>query len=182
MSTSTKKIRSIANCYHCTKNEVFHSGFFQKMWPNPQFSAGLVTFTEEILNVKLHFLCSVYSTNPNSARYLLFSITSWMKDLTFPFLMWLSIFFYLKNVLLDFHFNILAKLSLSAIFSFLLTFSIYVDILHLLQFFFFSLSSLFFTQFYHTYLHIFFFACATGRNMVSGDCKLLNLFGTCSKF
>ena len=28
------------------------------MWPNPQFSAGLVTFTEEILNGKLHILCS----------------------------------------------------------------------------------------------------------------------------
>ena len=29
------------------------------MWPNPQFPADLVTFTEEILNEKLHFLCSV---------------------------------------------------------------------------------------------------------------------------
>ena len=29
------------------------------MGPNPQFSADLVTFTEEILNGKLHFLCSV---------------------------------------------------------------------------------------------------------------------------
>ena len=28
------------------------------MWPNPQFPADFVTFTEEILNVKLHFLCS----------------------------------------------------------------------------------------------------------------------------
>ena len=28
------------------------------MWPNPQFPADLVTFTEQILNVKLHFLCS----------------------------------------------------------------------------------------------------------------------------
>ena len=26
------------------------------MWPNPQFSADLVTFTKEILNGKLHFL------------------------------------------------------------------------------------------------------------------------------
>ena len=32
------------------------------MWPNPQFPADLVTFTEEILNGKLHFLCSVYDT------------------------------------------------------------------------------------------------------------------------
>ena len=29
------------------------------MLPNPQFPADLVTFTEEILNGKLHFLCSV---------------------------------------------------------------------------------------------------------------------------
>ena len=28
------------------------------MWPNPQFPPDLVTFTEEILNGKLHFLCS----------------------------------------------------------------------------------------------------------------------------
>ena len=28
------------------------------MWPDPQFCADLVTFTEEILNRKLHFLCS----------------------------------------------------------------------------------------------------------------------------
>ena len=29
------------------------------MWPDPQFPADLVTFTEETLNGKLHFLCSV---------------------------------------------------------------------------------------------------------------------------
>ena len=29
------------------------------MWPNPQENANLVTFTKEILNGKLHFLCSV---------------------------------------------------------------------------------------------------------------------------
>ena len=33
--------------------------FLQWMWPNPQFLANLVTFTEEILNGKLHFWCSV---------------------------------------------------------------------------------------------------------------------------
>ena len=27
------------------------------MWSNPQFPVDLVTFTEEILNGKLHFLC-----------------------------------------------------------------------------------------------------------------------------
>ena len=30
------------------------------MWPNLQFPANLVSFTEEILNGKFHFLCSVY--------------------------------------------------------------------------------------------------------------------------
>ena len=28
------------------------------MWPNPQETVDLVTFTEEILNGKFHFLCS----------------------------------------------------------------------------------------------------------------------------
>ena len=28
------------------------------MWPNPQFPVDLVTFTEEILNGKLYFVCS----------------------------------------------------------------------------------------------------------------------------
>ena len=28
------------------------------MWPNPQLPADLVTFTEEILNGKLNFMCS----------------------------------------------------------------------------------------------------------------------------
>ena len=28
------------------------------MWPNPQETADLVTFSEEILNGKLHFLCT----------------------------------------------------------------------------------------------------------------------------
>ena len=41
-----------------TKNEIFHLGFLQLMWPNPQETADLVTFTEEILYEKLHFLCS----------------------------------------------------------------------------------------------------------------------------
>ena len=28
------------------------------MWPNPRFPADLLTFTEEIFNGKLYFLCS----------------------------------------------------------------------------------------------------------------------------
>ena len=33
------------------------------MWPSPQFPADLVTFTEETLNGKLHFLCSASFAN-----------------------------------------------------------------------------------------------------------------------
>ena len=31
------------------------------MWPNSQFPTDLVTFTEEILNEKLHFMCIAMS-------------------------------------------------------------------------------------------------------------------------
>ena len=41
------------------RNEVSHSGFPHYMRPNPQETANFVTFTEEILNGKLHFFCSV---------------------------------------------------------------------------------------------------------------------------
>ena len=34
------------------------------MWPNPPETADLVTFTEETLNEKLHFLCSVLCKHP----------------------------------------------------------------------------------------------------------------------
>ena len=40
------------------------------MLPNPQFSADLVTFTEEILHGKLHFLCSGYFTSTALLRHL----------------------------------------------------------------------------------------------------------------
>ena len=42
---------------HCTKNEVFHQGFLRKIWPKP-WNCGLGHNSEEILNGKLHFLCS----------------------------------------------------------------------------------------------------------------------------
>ena len=42
------------------------------MWPNPQETADLVKFTEEILNGKLHFLCSgltiIIKNNNNNFR------------------------------------------------------------------------------------------------------------------
>ena len=48
------------------------------MWPNPQETADLVTFTEEILNGKRHFLCSVSfeTRNIKIVYYGLETITS----------------------------------------------------------------------------------------------------------
>ena len=42
------------------------------MWPNPQFAADVVTFTEEILNGKLHFLSRVF--------LMIYSKQSWIFD------------------------------------------------------------------------------------------------------
>ena len=39
------------------------------MWPNPQETVDLVTFTEEILNGKLYFLCSVIRSEVYSESY-----------------------------------------------------------------------------------------------------------------
>ena len=44
------------------------------MWPNPQFPADMVTFTEEIINGKLHFLCS---------EFFLFFLTAFLDELLF---------------------------------------------------------------------------------------------------
>ena len=41
------------------------------MWPNPQLPGDLVTFTEEILNGKLHFLCSA-AAGKTGAEYSIF--------------------------------------------------------------------------------------------------------------
>ena len=38
------------------------------MLPNPQFPTDLVTFPEEILNGKLHFLCTVRNCMTNSCK------------------------------------------------------------------------------------------------------------------
>ena len=39
------------------------------MWPNPQETADLVTFTEKILNAKLHFLWGDMNSS-NNYQYL----------------------------------------------------------------------------------------------------------------
>ena len=46
------------------------------MWPNPQFPADSVTFTEEIINGKLHFL---YSGCRLKARYFLVSFSKILR-------------------------------------------------------------------------------------------------------
>ena len=76
-SATAEKVSSTAHCgnyslsslflvlkftLHCTANGVFHQRFLQWMWPNSQFPVDLLTFTEEILNGKLHFLCSAELT------------------------------------------------------------------------------------------------------------------------
>ena len=74
-----------------TKNEVFHQGFPQKMWPNPQYPSDLLTFAEEIFNGKLHFLCSgcefnvkdiqrKYNTFSESLKYIQF--TSYLQGVS----------------------------------------------------------------------------------------------------
>ena len=50
--TFVKRIR------HLTKNQVFHQGFLQLLWPNLEFPTDLVIFTEEIFNGKFNFLWS----------------------------------------------------------------------------------------------------------------------------
>ena len=44
------------------------------MWPNPQKTVDLVTFTEEILNGRLHFLCKRWLSEPQ--KHLFTSLTS----------------------------------------------------------------------------------------------------------
>ena len=58
MSDRVLNTNSFSVALNYTKNEVFHQGFLQYMWLNPQETADFVTFTGEILNGKLHFLCS----------------------------------------------------------------------------------------------------------------------------
>ena len=44
------------------------------MWPNHQETADLVTFTEEILNGKLHFLCGDRNENIENLKQLYFQL------------------------------------------------------------------------------------------------------------
>ena len=58
------------------------------MWPNPQFPADLVTFTEEMYNIKLHFLCSfIDDFKPDDFKLwlliLLLAGLDWLIDKSF---------------------------------------------------------------------------------------------------
>ena len=57
--------QNIAIIGHCTKDEVFHYRFLQKMWPNPQKTANLVMFTGTIFNGKFHFCAAGRRKNLN---------------------------------------------------------------------------------------------------------------------
>ena len=52
------------------------------MWSNPQETAHLVTFTEEIFNRKLHFLCSV-STYEKFSEKFTYMFLSWGKKCSY---------------------------------------------------------------------------------------------------
>ena len=47
------------------------------MWPNPQFSADFVIFTEEMLNGKLHFLYSDHEYLTGSKQYMIGKKNYW---------------------------------------------------------------------------------------------------------
>ena len=73
------------------------------MSPNPQFAADLVTLTEEILNGKLHFLCSESCCN-----FIEITLSYECSPVNFLFIF--KIFFYnttFKGLLLIFDLNIL---------------------------------------------------------------------------
>ena len=49
------------------------------MWPNPQLPADSVTFTEEILNEKFHFLCNVTLWLTYLSSYFTNQFSGWSK-------------------------------------------------------------------------------------------------------
>ena len=60
-SNKMKVYTDLTFSFTVQKNEVFHYGFLQEMWPNPQETVDLITFTEETLNGKLHFCVVIHS-------------------------------------------------------------------------------------------------------------------------
>ena len=64
------------------------------MWPNPQFSADLVKFTEEILNGRLHFLCS----DPKASPIFLINWNICSSLWFYLFIMFFAILYYFYNL------------------------------------------------------------------------------------
>ena len=58
------------------------------MWPNPQKTADLVTFTEEVLNGNLHFLCGG-EVNSNIFKKIIAALSSNETKLTIVIFMYL---------------------------------------------------------------------------------------------
>ena len=74
---STHECSRICHWNHYTKKEVFHQGFLKQMWPNPQETSDLVTFTEEIFNGKSHFAmylfpCEIQNRNVSKYKMILY--------------------------------------------------------------------------------------------------------------
>ena len=55
---TAQKIKFSIKNFFSKCDQIRRQGFLQYMWPNPQETADLVTFTEKIINGKLHFRCS----------------------------------------------------------------------------------------------------------------------------
>ena len=60
------------------------------MWPNPQETADLVTFTEEIIHGKLYFLCSV-------DNIWMFQNSREIRAVNLSLCMWYSLILLYKN-------------------------------------------------------------------------------------
>ena len=70
-----------AYIFTAQKMKFFFKEFHSKLpLPNPHETADLVTFTEEILNGKLHFLCTVWSTKGMKYIYEIFLRSSTSFD------------------------------------------------------------------------------------------------------
>ena len=88
------------------------------MWPNSQEIADLVTFTEEILNGKLHFRCSMHgyihcssfnvSWEHKLGQYCINVLLKWMKN--YKFIRWLYFWSFLNEVVCLICFSLHRKL------------------------------------------------------------------------
>ena len=76
------------------------------MWPNPQKTAGLVTFTEEILNGKLHFLYGEFGMSLEI--FVFFFIKKAWKSFGYTFTLFQTWLYIRECRLLLFLFNLIS--------------------------------------------------------------------------